>query len=69
MNARHVTTLQTALHTRVPVSIGTYEGDVIVVTSGTRDARNICVWYVFAEDKQVKYHSLRPTVVQVLFCF
>ena len=58
MNARHVATLQTALRTKVPVSAGTYEGNVIVASSGTGDARNICVWYVFAEDKQVKCHSL-----------
>ncbi|KAL5463788.1 hypothetical protein EMCRGX_G032722 [Ephydatia muelleri] len=60
MNARHVATLQTALRTKVPVSAGTYEGNVIVASSGTGDARNICVWYVFAEDKQVltlKGHS------------
>ena len=63
MNAQHVITLQTALNTRVPVSVGTYQDNIIVASAGTRDARNVSVWQVFAAGEKVKSlgHRVRRT--------
>lgn len=57
MDTKHVASLQTAAHSRVPVAAGVHRGETVVAAPSGAVASDVCLWYLFSVSGKVRNFS------------